>query len=465
MDRKIYDKQGNWIATETTNSFGSRVIEDRDGKILNYLDKDFLGNDVVRDADQKVQYYKGQDALGNQILSDRDGKKSAYLQRDLGGNAVFRDLDGKTTGYYDLDGGGKGGFFSPDKPKKQSPAPDPFGLDQFFQTLDECAAAGRIAALAAQPNTQSMPTSTPTPTPASVHKPSVGTFRNKMSHSTFQMNASKLKGLPIVDLRGEELLSYAFFAAALLRKLEIPFDLTAEIKETRTEQEKYGLFGHKTRRVTKTTVLETHRCWLMEQLDESDEDSRGNEREDTVYYVLTEKGTFLKGRQRDIFYANGRCESLETKWEPSPYGITSRHIDLYFKKKNIEMHSGLYKAMVEQKRQKSISAQKPKQSSLKSEKKPAQSSLQSERKPAQSSLQSKKKPTQSSLQEPGRKQGSLSPISEMKREELVTEIYRHQFTEIWDCGRRLNIKLENICDIEDSFDRKTLERMVKDLRG
>lgn len=116
MSKKILDKDGNWVATETKGAFGATVIKDRDGKVQNYLGKDALGNSVVRDKDGKVQTYRGQDALGNQILRDRDGKKSAYLGKDTSGNSVFRDTDGKITGFYDPDGNGKGGFFSTDKP-------------------------------------------------------------------------------------------------------------------------------------------------------------------------------------------------------------------------------------------------------------------------------------------------------------------------------------------------------------
>ena len=116
MSKKIYDKDGKWVATETKGAFGAAVIKDRDGKVQNYLGKDALGNSVVQDKDGKVQAYRGQDALGNQILRDRDGKKSAYLGKDSSGNSVFRDTDGKITGYYDLGGNGKGGFFSTEKP-------------------------------------------------------------------------------------------------------------------------------------------------------------------------------------------------------------------------------------------------------------------------------------------------------------------------------------------------------------
>lgn len=116
MSKKIYDKDGKWVATETKNTFGAAVIKDRDGKVQNYLGKDALGNSVIQDKDGKVQAYRGQDALGNQILRDRDGKKTAYLGKDTSGNSVFQDTDGKTTGYYDLGGNGKGGFFSTEKP-------------------------------------------------------------------------------------------------------------------------------------------------------------------------------------------------------------------------------------------------------------------------------------------------------------------------------------------------------------
>ncbi len=173
-----------------------------------------------------------------------------------------------------------------------------------------------------------------------------GSVKRTLSNSSFDNSAHKLKGLKTAELHGEELKGYAVFAASLLLQQKVPFDKTAEITQSVAEEERCGFLGLKKRTVYRKHVLERHNCWLMEQQNETDEDAHGNEREDTTYYVLTEEGAFLRGSERDYYYAGGGYSGNPLKWEHVDGCVSSRHIDLYLKSKNINMSSGMYKAML-----------------------------------------------------------------------------------------------------------------------
>lgn len=118
-EKKIYDANGKWVASQTKNMFGTDVIKDRDGKTLNYLGTDLLGNRVIAGTDGKVQAYRTRDMFGRDVMRTPEGKRLGRLESDEAGGVAWVNDQGKKRGYAAPGKDGSPAFFA-DPPAKQS---------------------------------------------------------------------------------------------------------------------------------------------------------------------------------------------------------------------------------------------------------------------------------------------------------------------------------------------------------